>query len=850
MVPFPPIFLGNTCSRGTLSLNLHFLLLSILPSISEPEHRPSLIFSTLFSMDLSGDPSFAKLRSMWQFPATHKLLSVFGYTWNIASPTASQLEKALIHPNDHKELIADIHAPFLGISVGPSALKKWYHATFHFVSQHPSDFAFIASCINEITVALSPSEARALDSTGCSNKTNQCFTLPREEELYLEKASPVTRLLVLHTLAEIVLANYQEIHPKSLFIDISPRELRTTPIGTDILGSVYWYFEDGERLYREPKIFSNSDPSVSTLQAFLRYDRDSAPGVYPESNRHQSESRQLSMNDSDDMTPSKQLSRKKQTEKTTTALMGKRAGNHKIPENSLPETEESTLPRRTSGRRRKAPERLSENMTNETRVVKRTRPSLLDTSVRNCSTWETIAIGSDALQTLISRLSSERKEVRTIERKLINELNDTVLPAFLRFEEHCRRNEKKKKKAEERRFSIKRSSRLEAISMQREAEERRVVEEEARERLEIERQQTHECDVLEGIEREYVELSRDIRNLRKSHGRIDDINRDDQLFALQKGSRKVNAKLSLFKCNGLRRSARYARDDGQLKTALAENFAARPLDNELVGGTSEDGKSLGEEETDKVNGVHKTEDNGFDLDDKNSGQIDESQGSSSINTKQTHLPNKSIGARLEQVCITTGKAEGDIDEDFTWDTKDNLPVRVLEKYLFVKRSSFQEVGLHELRESDELSVLKENSDVMGVGIVIPPLSSTPKVVRVEIGHVLKWVIEHGDEPKQWIQSDNGWYELREAADEYKSTHTPTRRKFEICARLGILGGKMRAGQLTYEKVMKLLDMRYADMDGYSEEEILAERSFIVQELKRTGRNSVLQSEFFRVLEST
>lgn len=589
-----------------------------------------------------------------------------------------------------------------------------------------------------------------------------------------------------------------------------------------------------------------------------------------------------------------QLSKSKKN-KTATSQSTSTKNEIKQPNSGSP----NNVSRRMSGRVRRPPERHGASPPPSPSVsssaAKRPRSSteqaskqkFSDMSLRQCNGWETLSVGSEALLSVINRFQdgadNEGTAKLTSERALVRTLREQVVPLIEEDESRLRREQERVRKEQERKEKLeviiatqKRSStRLEAINKRRDEETRRQMEDIEREVELRYKSQLHEKSVNESIVRCEKEQSRDIRVARRFFGLPEGIERDDQStnknVRKQKEAQRPETRKSIqqplqAETIAVRRSSRTRHHSGRFQNLLESQTAEAKMeieDSDIATSTvsndwsSHVGKGYVVGESDQHHLTTEPSDIHNDIE----------MSEHSIETEevlQQKMEKLHSEGRLTSACM-----EEEVNADFTWSiyNVDKLPRRVLDKFFFMSRQKFSDLSLElcgdEPSPSSSASSTadfgfdnmsndgKDDVIVMGLGLVIPPADSPPIVKRVEIGRIHNWKITYGRDPKLWIRSDKAWYELRSPADEYQDTFKRgMKRKFELCARIGILAETMRQNNLGYDHVIELLGMTYFQMDSNSEEDILREKRFIVQQIEgRIGRKTILQSEFYKKLAS-
>lgn len=741
---------------------------------------------------------------------------------------------------------------------------------------------------------------------------------PTEEEAYF-RLQASTRLLVLYSIAEIVLSEHDSMLYAGSIADLDLDELRQYPIGTDAVGNRYWYFGDLERLYREPgrKTFKTrrqkADEDAKAAKDAAKAAAAKAAKLVKEERRKEAERKR------EEIKCKREERKRKSMEKwgprvaaSRTTRASSKAENHLFRDGGASPSQRSADPsdkneamdidsdvvdheveeagraanaqrfsdkrrssamdveRRTSGRRRKPP--TNEPTSAPVRTPKRPRRNerFTDPALRSCENWELISTGSAGLKELIDRFQAETGGVLSSEKALVRFLEEELLPEILENEAKVRKEQERleRKLRNEVLFSVqKRSSRVQALEQKREEEARRAFEEEKRERLRMERMAEHAEGVKAQVAVLEKEQSRAIRIARRSHGRTEAIERDDQLHSVT--DRKAARLESTIEETRVRRSTRSLRgarrtsDERAFESAVLEDNGAQlaskgQFDGSEVRGTREENLFTTEDPS-QMNGSMPSNEvvvvRSAEVDkmaEADSGDRDDDGGHPEKDNliepvaTQTDRPGNEEDVRLNiagrDKTIVDGKSEASVSDSFTWSINpdDKEPIRVLDKFFFASKTNFADAPL-ETCDTNQ-------SHIIGFGVLLPPHGSTADALLVQIGKVTDWVIEYGVEHKLWVKSKHAWYELREPSIEYRDAFVSTRRKYELCIRIAILGATYKSTELTYESVTDLLSYLYEDMLSYSTSDVLQEKRFIVAQMENLGRRPLLQSGFIRELK--
>lgn len=512
------------------------------------------------------------------------------------------------------------------------------------------------------------------------------------------------------------------------------------------------------------------------------------------------------------------------------------------------------------------------------RSSKRPRTSemaYMDPELRNCKSWETLTTDATSLCDLIDRFKKD--EATTAERSLVQNLSEHVLPQIEEHESKIKKEAERKQRTQYLMMNQKRSSRVQAIAERKEMEARHAAQKEETLRLEEERLALHHAKLYKLLSLAEREQSREIRTTRRQFGVVEALARDEE--SVKKIEAAASASKDVVNVR-VRRSSRGTKGS-RVKSELSVEILANGRKDEEVPTAEIKKECDAEGHIEPVTEAEKGVPN-LNVHSKQQELVPSSDtgqdGSKILATKQTGtVENKEIdngengvaatsGKREEYADKATARAEGEsivpngrtvesakpqkyssgaLEEavvgkyEWEYSKEDGLPMRVLDRFFFAFRSDFRDAPLEQCE--------MRGSEMVGIGVLLPPETSEAEVCRVELPKILDWVIEYGGEPKLWVKTDKAWYELRQAGIEYQDTFSTARRKFEVCARIGIIGETMRGAQLSYDSIVGYLSMRYGNMKAYSEAEILEEKEFIIGQVESLNRRGLLQSGFVKVL---
>eukprot|EP00178_Gracilaria_changii_P010009 TRINITY_DN2914_c0_g1_i1.p1 TRINITY_DN2914_c0_g1~~TRINITY_DN2914_c0_g1_i1.p1 ORF type:complete len:1123 (+),score=213.04 TRINITY_DN2914_c0_g1_i1:376-3744(+) len=831
------------------------------------------------------------LRGLWQFPATVSALSLLSKPLSFPPPSPSALEAALHSPSNNSQLLSDLHGRLLGLSLGASAAAKWLTSTARFVRTHLEHFTHpLAGCV------------------GCDREhisEDVLLQFPTDENGYTQ-LSVITRLLVLHTMAELVIAYHDSLLSAGNFNMYAVEEIRFASFGTDALGNAYWYFNDFERVYREP-----SQKAREKAEKLLRAEQQARE---KESQRvAKAEKRRAVLQKKEEQKKRREERIRRNAEKwaprvaaTRVTRAAKRAESQ-MAQNTELKLENHPVTNRSSARRKRTSEKASlgpgkaddeesdtqrpwadsitvldgvssdftqnNNQTSRrggrgrrrkaqnepaSQIPPPKRPRKIemkfsDPNLRICTHWEVLTTDAGSLRELIDRFSKEEQPT-AMERALVKRLTESILPEIEEHEAKRRRELERKERAEFLMINQKRSSRVQAIAERKEMEARQAAQREEELRFEEERLAAHNSRVIESLALEEKNQSKAIRLARKQFGLMDEVARDEE--NLLKNDTQMKKQLRGFE---IRRSARstkgnkmiwkersdlYQDGGGKIPTAIKDGPEPIPVSVQVFKNDT----------TNPASGVEQTQ-----PDSEITAQIDCTRSNGEIEVRQQGVFSETLKTEASQLQCAEEALSKHRNSSEEVESISDCPLETLiaKEYqweynhdegmpVFVLDKFF-----FAYRSSFNDAPLEDSdlrgADMIGLGILVPPSISEPHVSRVEIPSIMEWVIEYGTNPKLWVKSKYAWYELRRPAIEYRDAFTSARRKYELCVRIAIIGETMRGPQLRYDSIVNFLSMRYGDMKSYKESDILEERAFIVGQMKTLNRRSLMQSGFLRTL---
>lgn len=836
------------------------------------------------------------LRSMWEFAATWRLLRLLSRPLSFTMPTPRVLEAALEHPTNDLTTLALVHGRGLGISAASSG-AKWMGALARFARKRSDEFGRI--CGGDLSVL---NDLQAYENFG-----------------------PEGRLRVLWTLVEIICADNEGVGGTVAELDVD--DLRLDPIGVDAGGNVYWYFGDEDRLYREPggngrqaKVDKEEQKERKAEEARLAKEEKAEQRKLKEAAKKEKEhARQTRKRKSmEKWAPRVAARRSTRASRAAAAALsvppldetqddacdkmvidgdddghdeepgesddsgGEYINSGRTPKSSRRQTPE----RRTSGRRRKAPVQLTADRSVEEFTPKKRRRNeqvYADPTLRNCREWELVCEGADNLRSFIARFGPRRDLSHSSERALLRRLEEELLPIIEEAELKMRRELEKRERAAFLVNNQKRSSRVQALELKREAEAAATAAALAAEKEREQQAAALAAETKAMLERLEREQSRELRSVRRLQNKSD-AGIDSKMYELPYDSRKIVARHV-----ATRRSARSSRQiaspadvasgivamdgptpnvkDGELsadKRAKSEvgSTEAVMANGTLVKTPSKTGvKQLTVEGAQDVHMEEAPTPANTPLELTTFGVVSKDAAVEKMHTstregavasiipEAVHTSSASGPESAQQTLggkhqrLTSGTLEADIPDSMNWmmGADDGIPTRALDRFFFVSGEDYVEAPIEACDESP--------LGLSGCGILIPPPTQTSlRPIRVELGNTFEWVIEYGNEPRLWVRTEHAWYELLRPAVEYRSTFASARQKYEICIRLSILGDTMKAPELSYGVVVDLLSMRYNDMLAYKENQILDDLQFIVTQMELLDNRSLMHSGFVRALQ--
>jgi hypothetical protein len=500
---------------------------------------------------------------------------------------------------------------------------------------------------------------------------------------------------------------------------------------------------------------------------------------------------------------------------------------------------------RTSSRKRTSSQSDTPRVNSPAQVAKKPRRTpkkeFHDSSLRNCSGWEMVCTGPEELRAFIARFGPVNEISHSAESALVRRLGDELLPILDDASDRIKREEEKRLRAEWLASNLKKSSRVTALEQKREKEQALAAAKAAEEALQEKLLAERECRIESGIQRLEKDIVRELRLARRKLELSSGDERTASVAALSREDRAHRRQLGLAQGGS-------GSDAGlsDFETPTAGTDMTR-INAEMFEHNHKPTKML-------VSKVDSSVENA------GSGQVHPTslhpEHSCAGNALANNMASWNQAADTKPresgriIRTSTAALEEDIPATYTWIVvaDDNLPTRALTHFIFVRASDLSLAPLEEASIQNDVVDNGRDTDIFGYGIIIPPTSSDAAPLRVELGHVLEWVIEYGTEPRLWVKTKLAWYELKSPLSDYSKTFSSALRKFEICSRLRILAQTFRGDQLAYENVVQLLAMRYMDMRGYREEEIGEEIPFILEQVQTLGKVSLLKSGFIRELE--
>ncbi|KAA8490812.1 hypothetical protein FVE85_1259 [Porphyridium purpureum] len=195
-------------------------------------------------------------------------------------------------------------------------------------------------------------------------------------------------------------------------------------------------------------------------------------------------------------------------------------------------------------------------------------------------------------------------------------------------------------------------------------------------------------------------------------------------------------------------------------------------------------------------------------------------------------------------------AESECPAELNWTSPsgDDGPERVLDNFRVFYAASGD---LAKLEMADQVEDLVHGPRAMTVtGTLFPPpkseLTVAPRMIR--ICGIEEWVLDLGHDPIMYVRTASAWYRLRRPSKDYKWVFMTARRKFEVTARIFILADQLPLSQLRYDVVVPLLGASYTNMRSYKEAEVILEASFVVEQVRNLKHKALLNSQLLQKLE--
>ncbi|CAN8067439.1 unnamed protein product, partial [Agarophyton chilense] len=477
-----------------------------------------------------------------------------------------------------------------------SAATKWLTATARFVRTHAAHFTHaLAACV------------------GCDapHHSPQCPPVfPTDEPAYA-RLPVVARLLVLHTVAELVIAHHDTLLSAGTFNNLALHRLRLAPFATDAVGNAYWYFDDCERVYREPSHAARENaqkllhaqqharekhaqrqqkehrrrvaqqkkldqqkrkeerlrrnaqkwaPRVAASRVTRAAKRAQTAQSEPQPHLQQQQQQQQQPQQqqktpaaSRSSTRRKRSSAPAEPQVELASQSSSRTGSAPPPElqpHSLDHQREHAPARGRRGRRRNAP--ADPPTHRASKRPRNTEPAFSDPHLRVCTQWQLLTSDAASLRDIIHRFNGD-EHPSPAERALVRKLTEHILPEIEQLEAKRRRELEKKQRAEFMMMNQKRSSRVQAITERKQMQARQAAQREEQQRFEEERIAAHNAKIANTLALEEKEQSNDIMLARNRFGLEHQVARDEE--QIQKNEVRTNKLLAVQ----VRRSSRSTR---------------------------------------------------------------------------------------------------------------------------------------------------------------------------------------------------------------------------------------------------------------------------------------------------
>jgi len=157
--------------------------------------------------------------------------------------------------------------------------------------------------------------------------------------------------------------------------------------------------------------------------------------------------------------------------------------------------------------------------------------------------------------------------------------------------------------------------------------------------------------------------------------------------------------------------------------------------------------------------------------------------------------------------VETAVKEADIPPEMDVQTDESNSMTTREVTQFAAYRQGQMVSICDLDMGSGEG--NENMEIMLLGYVI----NGSKRLKVEIGPLVEWCIEYGNDPTLWTHTARAWYKILSPSKEYQKVHELARRRFELCSRLFILAVTIMPEQCTYKSLVSVLAAPYKQMKG-------------------------------------
>lgn len=154
------------------------------------------------------------------------------------------------------------------------------------------------------------------------------------------------------------------------------------------------------------------------------------------------------------------------------------------------------------------------------------------------------------------------------------------------------------------------------------------------------------------------------------------------------------------------------------------------------------------------------------------------------------------------------------------------------------------------RDDEKISICALDEDASRLPPIVARgvLTNGKTTIKIVTRPLVEWCIDYSSrDPHLWVRSERVWYRLFKPAKEYIRTHDLARRRFELCVRIFILATTVDESERNFRSFAAYLSAPYYDMRPYTEKDILAERTFILAQLRELDNPELRDMPFVREL---